>query len=122
MPDSTMATDPLPRLRALCLSLPEVEERLSHGAPAWFVKGKRQLASYAYMHHDDRIALWCPAPPGAQEAFVSTDPERFFRPPYVGHRGWLGIYLDGDVDWDDVAEHLRDAYNLIAPRRPAEGL
>lgn len=111
--------DPLRRLRALCLALPDVVERASHGEPAWFVGGRRQLATYAHRHHDDRVALWCAAPPGAQEAFVARDPERFFRPPYVGHRGWLGIYLDVPVDWDDVAEHLRDAFRHVAPKRTA---
>ena len=65
-------------------------------------------------HHDPRTTLWCAAPPGAQEAFVAGDPARFFRPPYVGHRGWLGVVLDGEVDWDDVERLLEEAYREVA--------
>ena len=109
-------TDPLPRLRALCLDLPEVTEKISHGEPTWFVR--RTFVMYANHHHDDRLGFWCAAPPGAQEELVGTEPERFFRPPYVGHRGWLGVYLDaGDVDWDEIAEIVRDAYRTVAPKK-----
>jgi hypothetical protein len=109
--------DPLERVRRSCLALPEVGERLSHGHPAWFVRDARQIVSFHANHHGDgRTAMWCAAPPGAQEAFVQTYPERYFRPPYVGHRGWLGVYLDGDVDWDECDEHVRDAYRTVAPR------
>ena len=117
-----MSSDVLPRLRGLCLALPEVEERLSHGEPAWFVRGKRLFVTFADRHHDDRVACWCAAPPGAQEALVAHHPERFFRPPYVGHRGWLGVYLDVPVDWDEVDELVRDAYVVVAPKRLAEAL
>ena len=89
-----MTTDPLDALRRLCLALPETTERRSHGEPTWFVRGKTTFVTYADHHHDDRLAFWCAAPPGTQEALVASDPERFFRPPYVGHRGWLGVYLD----------------------------
>jgi predicted DNA-binding protein (MmcQ/YjbR family) len=112
-----MSVDPLPRLRALCLAMPESTERLSHGEPTWFVRGKKTFVTYAHHHHDDRVAFWCAAPPGAQEAFVLDDPERYFRPPYVGTRGWLGVYLDVEVDWDVVAEVVEDAYRLVAPKR-----
>ena len=107
----------LGRLRALCLTLPAVEERLSHGEPTWFVR--RSFATYADRHHDDRLAFWCAAPPGAQEALVAARPDRFFRPPYVGGRGWLGVRLDGDggVDWEEVGELVTDAYREVAPRR-----
>ncbi|MFD1148195.1 MmcQ/YjbR family DNA-binding protein [Saccharothrix hoggarensis] len=109
----------LERLRALCLALPEVTERLSHGEPAWFVRDKKMFAMFADRHHDDRVAFWCAAPAGAQEALAGSEPERYFRPPYVGHRGWLGVYLDVDVDWAAVAEVVRDAYRQVAPRRLA---
>src|SRR5512132_1027743 len=89
-----MTTNPLDALRRLCLALPETTERRSHGEPTWFVRGKTTFVTYADHHHDDRLAFWCAAPPGTQEALVASDPERFFRPPYVGHRGWLGVYLD----------------------------
>ena len=92
-------------------------ERLSHGEPAWFA-GPKQFATIADHHHDDRVGLWCAAPHGAQEALVPAAPGRFFRPPYVGHRGWLGVYLDvEDVDWEELATILEDAYRQVAPRR-----
>lgn len=109
--------DPLPRLRALCVALPEVTERLSHGEPTWFVRGKKTFAMYWNHHHDDRLAFVCAAPDGAQETLVRVRPERFFRPPYVGPRGWIGVYLDvPGVDWDEVAELLTDAYRAVAPK------
>ena len=107
-------TDPLPRLRALCLALPEVTEKVSHGEPTWFVR--KTFVMYADHHHDDRLAFWCAAPPGAQEELVAADPERFFRPPYVGGRGWLGVRLDRDPDWDEIAEIVRDAHREVAPK------
>lgn len=112
-----MARDPLPRLRRLCLALPETTERLSHGEPTWFVRGKKTFVMYANHHHDDRLGFWCAAPDGAQVAMVASEPERFFRPPYVGHRGWLGVYLDGPVDWDEVADIVEDAYRTVAPKK-----
>lgn len=115
--------DTLQRLRDLCLALPEVTERLSHGMPSWFVRGKKTFVNLSTGHHDARPSLWCAAPPEAQLAYVSNYPERYFVPPYVGHRGWLGIYLDVDrLDWDVVADHVLDAYKLIAPRRLAEAV
>jgi hypothetical protein len=109
--------DPLPRLRRLCLAFPEVSERLSHGEPAWFVHGRKLFVTYADHHHDDRLAFWCAAPEGIQEAFVEADREHYFRPPYVGVRGWLGVYLDVPVDWDEVAAIVGDAYRCVAPRK-----
>jgi hypothetical protein len=112
-----MADDPLDRLRALCLALPETTERLSHGEPTWFVGGKKVFVMFADHHHDDRLAFWCAAPPGVQEELVESDPGRFFRPPYVGHRGWLGVYLDVRPDWEEIAELVTDGYRKIAPKR-----
>jgi hypothetical protein len=111
--------DPLPRLRSLCLALPETTERVSHGEPAWFVRDKKLFVTYVDHHHDDRLGFWCAAPEGAQEALVAGDSGRFFRPPYVGHRGWLGVYLDLEepVDWAVVAELVVDAYRTVAPAR-----
>ncbi len=117
-----MSADPLPRLRATCLALPEVVERPSHGEPAWFVAGKRLFVTYADHHHDDRVAFWCAAPTGAQEAHLAIDPVRYFRPPYVGHRGWLGVYLDVPLDWDEIALVVRDAYRTTAPERLVRAL
>jgi len=107
--------DVLARLRALCVALPEVTEKLSHGEPTWFVR--RTFVMFADRHHDDRVAFWCAAPPGVQEELIATDPARFFRPPYVGHRGWLGVYLDVDVDWVEIGEIVTDAYRTVAPRK-----
>jgi hypothetical protein len=115
--DRAVARDPIERLRRLCLSFPGATERLSHGEPTWFVAGKRVFVTTADHHHDDRLALWCAAQPGVQEALAASEPDRFFRPPYVGHRGWLGIYLDVPVSWDEVADLIEDAYRTVAPRR-----
>ena len=107
---------PLERLRALCMALPEVTEKVSHGEPTWFVR--KSFVTFADHHHDDRLAFWCAAPPGAQEELVAADPGRFFRPPYVGGRGWLGVYLDvPDVDWTEIEEIVTDAYREVAPKR-----
>jgi len=106
----------LAALRKVCLALPETTERLSHGEPTWFVRGKKTFVMFADHHHDDVLAFWCPAPPGVQEELARTEPERFFRPPYVGHRGWLGVRLDVDVDWAEVDRIVREAYRLVAPK------
>jgi hypothetical protein len=112
-----MTADPLEALRAICLALPETTERVSHGEPAWFVREKRLFVTYSDHHHDDRVGFWCAAPPGAQEALVEADPERFFRPPYVGHRGWLGVWVEVPQDWDEIADLVEDSYRMVAPRR-----
>ena len=112
-----MAPDPVTTLRPICLQFPETTERLSHGEPAWFVRGKKTFVTYADHHHDDRLAFWCAAPPGSQKALVASDPERFFVPPYVGQRGWLGVYLDVPVDWAEIEEIVEEAYRVVAPKR-----
>jgi hypothetical protein len=114
-----MADDLAERLRAICLTLPEVNERPSHGAPAFFVRDKKSfLTLWASGHHDDDFPhLWCAAPPGAQAELVSGAPDRFFRPPYVGGRGWIGVRLDGDIDWAEIAELCEDAYRAVAPAK-----
>jgi len=114
--EQRVADDPLVTLRRLCLALPETTERASHGEPTWFVRGRKTFATYADHHHDDRVAFWCAAPPGVQEALAGAEPARFFRPPYVGHRGWLGVYLDVDLDWAEIAEIVADAYRVVAPK------
>ncbi|MBA3350805.1 MAG: MmcQ/YjbR family DNA-binding protein [Actinobacteria bacterium] len=112
-----MADSPLHRLRELCLALPETTERRSHGEPAWFICDKKLFVTYADHHHDDRLAFWCAAPDGAQDALRVSDPARYFVPPYVGGRGWLGVFLDVDVDWEEIAELVADAYRVVAPKR-----
>ena len=104
------------RLRDICAALPEVTERQSHGAVTFFIRGKRTLCYLTDDHHGDgRLALVCPAPPGVQEDTIESDPARFFRPPYVGHRGWLGLRIDVAPDWDEIAEIVADAYRCVAP-------
>lgn len=115
--DSSPPEDPLGRLRAICLALPDATERLSHGEPTWFVQGKKTFVTYADHHHDDRLAFWCAAPDGAQAEMVAAEPDRFFVPPYVGGRGWLGVRLDVAVDWDEIAEIVKQAYRVVAPPR-----
>jgi hypothetical protein len=111
----------LERLRQVCLALPETSERLSHGAPTFFVRGKRAFLMVLTDHHGDgRFAIWCAAPPEMQGMLVEADPERFFVPPYVGHRGWLGVRLDRGVDWNELAGIAEDAYAEVAPRRLVE--
>jgi hypothetical protein len=110
--------DRLARLRTICLAFPEVEERPSHSAPTFFVRGRKSFVMlWQDGHHQNQFPhLWCAAPPGAQEELVELEPKRFFRPPYVGHRGWLGVRLDGRVDWTEIAAVCRDAYRVVAPK------
>jgi hypothetical protein len=111
----------LEKLRELCLALPETSERLSHGAPTFFVRQKRAFLMVMTNHHaDGRFALWCAAPEGMQKLLVDAGPERFFVPPYVGHRGWLGVRLDRGLRWDEVAGIAEDAYAEVAPTRLVE--
>ena len=106
-----MNDDVLSRLREICLALPETSERPSHGAPTFFVRGKRAFLMVMDNHHGDgRFAIWCAAPEGIQGILVESDPERFFVPPYVGHRGWLGVRLDRALDWGELEGIVEDAY------------
>jgi hypothetical protein len=108
---------PLEKLRRICLALPETTERLSHGEPTWFVRDKTTFVTYSNRHHGGPLGFWCAAPPGAQETLTGSDPDRFFVPPYVGHRGWLGVRLDVPVDWGLIASLVEDAYRTVAPKR-----
>ena len=106
----------LARVRKICLALPEATEKEAWGAPTF--RAGRMFATFADHYHDaDWVALWAVAPPGAQELLVDGDPERFFVPPYVGGKGWVGVVLDGAVDWGMVAEAVEEAYRMIAPKR-----
>jgi hypothetical protein len=108
-------------VRKLCLALPETSERLSHGAPTFFIREKRSFLMVLTNHHGDgRFAIWCAAPPGLQAMLVEADPERFFVPPYVGHRGWLGMRLDRALDWEELAGIVEDAYAEVAPPKLVE--
>jgi hypothetical protein len=107
--------DRLAAVRAACMALPEVTERPSHGGPAWFVRDRRSFVMYMDNHHGDgRLALWCAAPEGVQAAMVEARPGAYFVPPYVGHRGWLGVRLDRDLAWADVAYAISDAYHAVS--------
>jgi hypothetical protein len=111
----------LGRLREICLALPETSERLSHGAPSFFVREKTCFLMLLDDHHGDgRFAIWCAAPGGDRQLLVDADPEKFFVPPYVGHRGWLGVRLDRDLDWDELRGIVEDAFCAVAPKRLVE--
>ena len=108
----------LKRIREISLALPETSERLSHGAPTFFVRGKRAFVMVLTNHHGDgRFAIWCAAADGMQRMLLEADAERFFVPPYVGHRGWLGVRLDRGIDWDELTGIIEDAYAEVAPAK-----
>ena len=111
-----MAASPGERLRAICLALPRAEERETWGDPTWRVADKIFAMEKS---GDGRVSLWCKAPPGSQEILVGADSERFFVPPYVGHKGWVGMRLDDGPDWDEVAVLVRRSFALVAPRKLA---
>jgi predicted DNA-binding protein (MmcQ/YjbR family) len=107
---------PLGRLRRLCLAQPGAWEKVSHGEPTFWA-GKRMFASFANAashHGGGRHAVWCKATHVTQDLLLARDPKRYFRPPYVGPSGWIGIYLDGKPDWADIAERIRHAHELAA--------
>jgi hypothetical protein len=104
-------------VRTAALRWPETSERVSHGGPAFFVTGKRCFVMFLDDHHQDgRLAIWCAAPDGVQVEMVEVEPDRFFRPPYVGHRGWLGVQLLGATQ-PELDAIVLDAYRQVAPKR-----
>ena len=113
-------TTALARVRTICLSFPDTTERLSHGAPTFFIREKRAFVTFMDDHHGDgRLALWCAAPPGAQRMLADARPQQFFVPPYVGHRGWVGVRLDRDLSYDEIAQIIEDAYLTVSATRTA---
>jgi predicted DNA-binding protein (MmcQ/YjbR family) len=104
----------LTQLREICITMPAANERLSHGEPCWFVAKGRCFASFADQHHDNRVSVWLAAPPGIQEVLIASEPTKFFRPPYVGVKGWIGVYMDVPTDWDEVAELVLESYRCVA--------
>ena len=110
-----MTGEPLDRLRAICLALPETTEKASWETIPTFRVRDKIFAQYET--REDRPALWCKAPPGAQGVLVGADPQRFFVPPYVGHIGWIGLWLDVPVDWDEAADLVEQSYRMTAPKR-----
>lgn len=106
------------RLRKICLALPDANERASHGEPTWFAGKGKSFASLDNHHHGaEHLSVWLPLPPGAQQMLVELDPDRFFRPPYVGGKGWVGVVLDDGPDWDKVADLVREAFLHVAGKR-----
>lgn len=108
-----MAKAPIDRLRAICLALPEAEERETWETATFRVRDKIFAMSAVA---DDRPAFWCKAPAGSQAILVGADPARFFVPPYVGHKGWIGMWLDRRVDWTEVETVVRRSHRLVAPK------
>ncbi len=110
-----MTDDTLTRLRSICLALPEAtEDGAGVGSPSFKVRDK----IFAMRHPTEgRPSLWCKAPPGFQDVIVQAEPERFFVPPYVGHHGWIGLWLDVELDWGFVADLIEDSYRISAPKR-----
>ena len=100
---------------------PDARERLSHGAPTFFVREKRSFVTFHDDHHGDgRVAIWAAAPPGMQAMLVAGSPDGYFVPPYVGHRGWLGVRLDRLLDWAELTGIVEDAFAEVAPRTLVE--
>ncbi|HRE28376.1 MAG TPA: MmcQ/YjbR family DNA-binding protein [Anaerolineales bacterium] len=111
-----MPVDPIERVRRLCLALPETSERLSHGEPIWFVH-KRCFAMFANNHHNDgHMAIWVPVPDGAQADLIAKNARRYFRPPYVGVKGWVGIDLR-HIGARELRFHIGMAWEICAPKR-----
>jgi predicted DNA-binding protein (MmcQ/YjbR family) len=107
---------PLDRLRTICLALPEAVEKETWGDATFRVRDK--IFAVAGVE-EGRVSMSCKAPPGAQEILVGADPKRFYRPPYVGHRGWVGVRLDAGTDWDQVADLVEESYRMTAPKKVA---
>jgi hypothetical protein len=99
------------------VALPEVTEKIAWGEPTWRVGGRLFAQLDDHHHGAEHLAVWLPAPLGEQEAMIFADPERFFRPPYVGGRGWVGVRIDGRPDWTMVARVVAQAYRQVAPPR-----
>ena len=111
------ARTPVDRLRAICLALPDTSEKVAWGEPTWRVGGKLFAQLDNHHHGADHLAVWMPAPLGEQESLIFLDPERFFRPPYVGQRGWVGARIDRRPDWSLVTALVTQAYREVAPPR-----
>lgn len=114
-----MPPSPVARLRKLCLALPEAHEVEAWGEPTFRVRNKMfaMFAAPNNHHGGGRPAVWCKASPVNQRLMVEAAPDRFFVPPYVGPSGWIGVWLDGKIDWNDLAELVTDSYRMIAPKK-----
>lgn len=105
----------LSRVRRICSALPATSEKISHGEPTFFVSKKVFTMFANNHHHDGHVAVWIPAPPGAQQALIRSSTKKYFKPPYVGVRGWVGVEL-GEVSDDELRLHILDGWRLIAPK------
>ena len=115
--DESRADAALERVRGVCMVFPGAEEKLSHGAPSFHVRGKMFLNFVDDHHGDGRLAVWCKATPEAQRRLVDGDPERFFVPPYVGVKGWVGVRLDHPhTDWIELAIIVEEGWTSIVPK------
>lgn len=114
-PKAKPAASPVARLRDICLALPDTSEKVAWGEPTWRVRGRLFAQLDDHHHGAEHLAVWLPAPLGEQEALVKADPARFFRPPYVGVRGWVGVRIDGRPNWKQVAALVEQAYRHVAP-------
>ncbi|MEQ1567527.1 MAG: MmcQ/YjbR family DNA-binding protein [Myxococcota bacterium] len=106
------------RIRDLCERWPGVTHKVSHGRPSYFAGGKNFLVLHEGGHHQNTFPhLWCAAPPGVQDELLAAFPDRFFRPPYVGGRGWVGVRLDEPLDWDGLGRQVEEAWRTVASDR-----
>ena len=123
MPSKTSDAAIIARLRKICMALPEANERVSHGEPTWFAGKGKVFAMLDNHHHGARhLSVWLPQPAGVQEDLIEADPERFFRPPYVGPNGWVGMVLDTKPDWHVVTSLVREAYVHVATKKLVSAL
>lgn len=119
------ATDPdavLARVRKLALALPAAAEKLSHGAPGFYVEGGKFFAYFSYDHHHDGVMGLLVKASGVDEQaqLIENDPDLFYRPAYFGPAGWIGIRLDtGNTDWAQIEDWLARSWRASAPKRLA---
>jgi hypothetical protein len=112
-----MDDDHLARVRRICLALQGTTEKLSHGAPTFFAN-KKVYTTFVNNHHNDgHVAVWIPTLPGYQAALIDAEPKKFYKPPYVGVKGWVGVELDR-VDDEELASHILQAWQLITAKKP----
>jgi len=119
---SQRTKSPVERLRAICLALPDTTEKVAWGEPTWRVSGRLFAQLDNHHHGAEHLAVWLPAPLGEQESMIFLDPVRFFRPPYVGPRGWVGVRIDRRPNWTLIAAVVKQAYRVVAPPRLREAV
>jgi predicted DNA-binding protein (MmcQ/YjbR family) len=116
-----MTDDLLARLRELCLAFPESTEKLTWEDSHTF-RVRDKIFAMTGHDHDGRIGVWCKGAPGAQDVLLGAAPGRYYSPPYVGNKGWIGAHLDRNTNWDELAALVEDSFRLVAPRRIAAKL